>query len=191
MARPGSYGAAPPLTGCNKRASTEKQPGCVGRKGFLGMASLATLIRSRIAHLSFLMTRPMTLGVRGVVIGDGGSILLVRHGYVSGWYFPGGGVEVGETCVDALERELEEEACVALRGPPVLHGLFFNERPSRRDHVAVYMIRDFAVLGERQPDREIEEARFFPRADLPEGTTAGTRARLAEIFDSVPLAPRW
>jgi ADP-ribose pyrophosphatase YjhB (NUDIX family) len=155
------------------------------------MAFLLTRIRSRIAHLSFLMTRPMTLGVRGVVIGGGDSVLLVRHGYVSGWHFPGGGVEVGETCLDALARELEEEACVAVRGKPILHGLFFNERPSRRDHVAVYVIRDFALLGERRPDREILEARFFPRSDLPEGTSAGTQARLAEIFDSAPLGPRW
>lgn len=155
------------------------------------MASLATRIRSKIVHLSFLMTRPMTLGVRGVVIDPRDSVLLVRHGYVSGWHFPGGGVEVGETCVEALERELEEEACVALRGSPVLHGLFFNERVSRRDHVAVYVIRDFAVLGEHKPDREIKEARFFSRSFLPQGTTVATRARLAEIFDLLPLAPRW
>jgi ADP-ribose pyrophosphatase YjhB (NUDIX family) len=147
-------------------------------------------IRSRIAHLSFLMTRPMTLGVRGVVI-VGDSVLLVRHGYVSGWHFPGGGVEVGETCLEALGRELEEEACVAVHGEPVLHGLFFNEKPSRRDHVAVYVIRNFAQLGERKPNLEIQEARFFPRCALPEGTTAGTRARLAEIFDFAPIGSRW
>jgi ADP-ribose pyrophosphatase YjhB (NUDIX family) len=155
------------------------------------MPFLSPRIRSRIAHLTFLMTRAMTLGVRGVVIGPGESVLLVRHGYVSGWHFPGGGVEVGETCLDALGRELEEEACVAVRGEPVLHGLFFNERPSRRDHVAVYVIRDFAQLGERTPNLEIQEARFFPRRALPEGTTASARARLAEIFDSAPIAPRW
>ena len=155
------------------------------------MGSFATRMRSRIAHLSFLMTRPMTLGVRGVVIGLGDSVLLVRHGYVTGWHFPGGGVEVGETCLEALERELEEEACVAIRGRPVLHGLFFNERASRRDHVLVYVIREFAMLGERKPDREIAEARFFARSALPEGTTAGTRARLGEIFDSAPPALRW
>ena len=147
------------------------------------MSTLATRIRSRIFHLTFLMTRPMTLGVRGVVIRGGDSVLLVRHGYVSGWHFPGGGVEVGETCLDALKRELEEEACVAIRGEPVLHGLFFNAKPSRRDHVAVYVIRDFAVLGEREPDREIEEAQFFPRSALPDGTTTGTRARVAEVFE--------
>ena len=140
-------------------------------------ASIRERLRSRLAHLSFLITRPMTLGVRAVVIDGDDSVLLVRHGYVSGWHFPGGGVEVGETCMEALTRELEEEARVALEGPPLLHGLFFNAKPSRRDHVAVYVVRNFRVLGERAPDWEIEEARFFPRAALPEGTTAGTRAQ--------------
>jgi ADP-ribose pyrophosphatase YjhB (NUDIX family) len=133
----------------------------------------------------------MTLGVRGVVIDNNDSVLLVRHSYVSGWHFPGGGVEVGETCADALARELREEASVALSGPPVLHGLFFNGHVSRRDHVAVYVIRDFSVLGERKPDREIEEARFFPRLRLPDGTSKGTRARLTEIFESAPVEALW
>jgi ADP-ribose pyrophosphatase YjhB (NUDIX family) len=155
------------------------------------MASLATRLRSRVAHLSFLMSRPMTLGVRGVVIREDESVLLVRHGYVRGWHFPGGGVEVGETFGDALRRELEEEARVVVKGSPILHGLFFNAHVSRRDHVAVYIVRDFATLGEREPDYEIEEARFFPRLSLPEGASAGTRARLAEIFESAPIASLW
>jgi ADP-ribose pyrophosphatase YjhB (NUDIX family) len=155
------------------------------------MASFRTRLLSRAAHLSFLLMRPMTLGVRGAVIDESGRVLLVRHGYVSGWHFPGGGVEAGETCVQALARELEEEARVALIDPPVLHGLFFNAKPSRRDHVAVYVIRNFVVMGERPPDREIKEARFFPSASLPEGTTAGTRARLAEILDAAPIQALW
>jgi ADP-ribose pyrophosphatase YjhB (NUDIX family) len=155
------------------------------------MASLRTRLRSRAAHLIFLMTRPMTLGVRAVVIDANDSVLLVRHSYVSGWHFPGGGVEAGETCMQALARELEEETRVEIRGAPVLHGLFFNPKPSRRDHVAVYVIRNFAVMGERAPDREIEEARFFGRSALPDSATAGTRARLAEIFDSVPVGDLW
>lgn len=57
--------------------------------------------------------------------------------------------------------------------------------------MAVYVIRNFAVLGERAPDREIAEARFFPRVALPEGTTAATRARLAEILDAAPLREHW
>jgi ADP-ribose pyrophosphatase YjhB (NUDIX family) len=155
------------------------------------MASFGARLRSRTAHVSFLLKRPMTLGVRGVVVAADESVLLVRHGYVPGWHFPGGGVEVGETFVDALGRELEEEACVRSTGAPVLHGLYFNGHVSRRDHVAVYVVREYQVLGVRAPDREIEEARFFPRRALPEGTSRGTRSRLAEIFEGARSSDLW
>jgi ADP-ribose pyrophosphatase YjhB (NUDIX family) len=165
----------------------------IGRDGM--RQSMAAPVRERlklrVAHLSFLLTRPLTLGVRAVVIDKADRVLLVRHGYVSGWHFPGGGVEAGESCMEALARELKEETCVALDGPPELHGLFFNARLSRRDHVAVYVIRAFSLLGERAPDREIQEVRFFPRSALPEGTTRGTRTRLEEIFASAPLSGAW
>jgi ADP-ribose pyrophosphatase YjhB (NUDIX family) len=153
--------------------------------------SVGERLRVRLLHWGFLLTRPMSLGVRGIVINADGEVLLVRHGYVSGWHFPGGGVEVGETCVESLTRELEEEARISIERPPVLHGLFFNTQTSKRDHVAAYVVRSFRVLGERAPDWEILEARFFPRSALPEGTTRATRARLAEIFDSAPLSDRW
>ena len=115
-------------------------------------ASIGERLRLRVLHWSFLVTRPMSLGVRGIVISADDEVMLVRHGYVSGWHFPGGGVEVGETFVESLTRELEEEARIAIDGPPVLHGLFFNTQTSRRDHVAVYVVRSFRVLGERAPD---------------------------------------
>jgi len=153
--------------------------------------SIRERLKLRVMHWGFLLTRPMSLGVRGIVIDAEDKVLLVRHGYVSGWHFPGGGVEVGETCLESLKRELEEEARIAIEGPPVLHGLFFNTQTSRRDHVAAYVVRSFRILGERPPDWEIAEARFFPRLALPEGTTRATRARLAEIFDSAPLSERW
>jgi ADP-ribose pyrophosphatase YjhB (NUDIX family) len=153
--------------------------------------SVRERLRLRLLHWAFLVTRPMSLGVRAIVVDADDKVLLVRHGYVSGWHFPGGGVEVGETCLESLARELEEEARIAIEAPPVLHGLFLNTQWSQRDHVAAYVVRSFRVLGERPPDWEIADARFFPRLALPEGTTRATRARLAEIFDSAPLSELW
>ncbi len=152
---------------------------------------LARRMISRAAHFSFLVTRPMTLGVRGVVIDETGAVLLVKHSYVAGWHFPGGGVEAGETCESALARELSEEANVAIEAPMSLHGLYYNSGASRRDHVAVYLVSRFRRIGERAPDREILAAQFFPRGALPDDATRATRARLAEIFDAKPISAHW
>jgi 8-oxo-dGTP pyrophosphatase MutT (NUDIX family) len=153
--------------------------------------SLGERITTRIAHLGFLAARPMTLGVRGVAIDTERKVLLVKHSYVAGWHFPGGGVEPGETCESALARELSEEANIVVEAPTRLHGLFFNKNVSRRDHVAVYVVRNFRISGERAPDREILAARFFAPDALPEDASRATRARLAEILDGRPLSPLW
>jgi ADP-ribose pyrophosphatase YjhB (NUDIX family) len=145
----------------------------------------------RLAHLWFLLARPLTLGVRGLVLDEKGRALLIKHGYVPGWHLPGGGVEVGESFEEALARELAEEANVVLEGRPTLHGLFYNRHVSRRDHVAVYVVRRFRVTGERTPDREIVAARFFSLDALPPGTTRGTRSRLAEVHEGAPISLLW
>lgn len=133
----------------------------------------------------------MTLGVRGLVLDDQRRVLLVRHTYVPGFYLPGGGVESRETLVDALKRELHEEANVLLDQPPELFGVYFNHRFSARDHVALYLVRSFSIFEPRVPDREIAEARFFALDELPADTTAATRARLAEAFEQAPISPYW
>jgi ADP-ribose pyrophosphatase YjhB (NUDIX family) len=134
----------------------------------------------------------MTLGVRGVVLDDRNQVFLIRHTYVPGWHLPGGGVETGETALDALGRELREEACITIDETPRLFGVFFNNnRISRRDHVLVYVIRRFTVLEVKRPDREIAEAGFFPLDRLPDGTTGATRNRLAEILEGQPPSAKW
>jgi ADP-ribose pyrophosphatase YjhB (NUDIX family) len=133
----------------------------------------------------------MTLGVRGVVLDADNRVFLIRHTYVPGWHLPGGGVETGETALEALERELQEEARISMDEPPVLFGVFFNRKISRRDHVLVYVIRRFKVLEVKRPDREIAEAGFFPLDRLPGGTTTATRNRLAEILEGRPVSANW
>jgi ADP-ribose pyrophosphatase YjhB (NUDIX family) len=142
-------------------------------------------------HTYWRFARGMTLGVRAVVLDRENHVFLIRHTYVPGWHLPGGGVETGETALEALGRELREEACIALDETPSLFGVFFNDRVSRRDHVLVYVIRRFTVLEVKQPDREIAEAGFFPLDHLPEGTTPATRSRLAEILQGQPSSTRW
>jgi 8-oxo-dGTP pyrophosphatase MutT (NUDIX family) len=151
---------------------------------------LFRLARPLLARL-WLILRGLTLGVRGVVLDDQGRVLLVRHGYVPGWNFPGGGVEVGETTLDALKRELLEEANVTLTAEPVLHGIFHQPSFSRRDHVLVYVARAFTWPGPHKPNREIAECAFFPITALPAEMSRGAKRRLTEILDGTPASSTW
>ncbi|HEV2559967.1 MAG TPA: NUDIX domain-containing protein [Microvirga sp.] len=153
--------------------------------------SLHKRLLGRALHAYWRFARGLTVGVRAVVLDDESRVFLVRHTYVDGWHLPGGGVEVGETALEALGRELTEEAGLALAGPPVLHGVFYNAAVSRRDHVVVYVVRSFTAIGAKRPDREIAEAGFFPLDALPEDTAAPTRRRLAEIGKGGLPPERW
>lgn len=51
------------------------------------------------------------IAAAGIVINDSGDILLVKS-HRRGWEFPGGQVEVGENVIDAVKREVMEEAGV-------------------------------------------------------------------------------
>jgi 8-oxo-dGTP pyrophosphatase MutT (NUDIX family) len=133
----------------------------------------------------------VTLGVQAVVIDGQGRVFLVRHSYVPGWHLPGGGVEVGETLIAALARELAEEGNIALTEPPILHGVFLNSRISRRDHVVVYVVRRFRQDPVLQPNYEIIEHGFFHPDALPEDTSRATRRRLAEVLQGAPIAEHW
>lgn len=145
--------------------------------------------RAYLAYARF--ARGMTLGVRGAVFDGDGRILLVRHSYVPGWYMPGGGVEPGETTRDALDRELLEEGGIALTGAPRLFGLYRNARASPRDHVVLYVCRDWEQARPPPRTMEIVDSGFFPADALPEGTTDATRRRLAEIASEGEPAVEW
>jgi len=145
----------------------------------------------RSLHAYWRMSRGLTVGVRAVVFDGEGRIFLVKHSYVSGWHLPGGGVETGETMVTALQRELREEGNIELTEPPVLHAIYFNRRISRRDHVAVYIVRAFRQLAPPQPNREIVAHGFFAPQALPEDTTRATRERIAEVITGRRPADVW
>ena len=146
---------------------------------------------SRGLHFYWRFSRPATLGTRAIVVDGPGRIFLVKHSYVEGWHLPGGGVETGETLLEALARELAEEGNIRLGAAPQLFGIYFNKRISRRDHVALFIVRDFRQDGNPRPNHEIVEHGFFSLDALPQDTSRGTRARVAEVFGGAAVRELW
>ena len=146
---------------------------------------------NRLVHFYWRFSRGLTLGVRAMVLDGQGRVFLIKHTYAKGWHLPGGGVEAGETLRQALARELLEEGNIEVTGPALLHGVFFQPIYSQRDHVTVYVVRDFRQVAPPQPNREIAAHGFFPLDALPPDTTAGARARIAEVVGGRPTSERW
>ena len=144
-----------------------------------------------VLHFYWRFSRGLTLGVRAVVIDGSGRVFLIVHSYVPGWHLPGGGVEIGETAAIALARELREEGNIELVEQPTLFGVYFNRRISRRDHVALYVVRAFRQDPPPQPNHEIIAPGFFAPDALPAETTRATRERIAEVLNARKPAELW
>ena len=123
-----------------------------------------------------LFVRPVTLGVRVMMIRNG-EVLLVRQTYTNGWFMPGGGLDRGETFERAARREAEEEAGAELHNISLV-GAYSNFKERKSDHNILFLSTDFTLGG--KPDHEIAELKFFPLDALPEGLWPGHRQRLEE-----------
>ena len=122
--------------------------------------------------------RPVSVGVLGLVLDDGGRVLLVEHTYRSGWYLPGGGVRRKEPLEAALRRELREEVGIEPSTTPRLHGVYWNFREGKSDYVVVFALERWT----RRPARslEIADSRFFAPGELPDDISPAAGRRIAE-----------
>lgn len=124
------------------------------------------------------------------VIEDDGEYLLIRQRTESGpvWTLPGGGIEPGETCEEALERELDEEISVEVDiGRPVGEYSFTSTRNDDESvHVVATVYRCENPVGEIDVatvpgDEEICDYRWVSSDEL---TDYGIDSDLRSIFDA-------
>jgi hypothetical protein len=132
----------------------------------------------RAFHLYWRWARGMTLGVRGLVTDKDQRNLCPRLA-IAGWR--GGTRRDGGRGSGSRTRGGGQ-----YRNP----GLFFNSRVSQRDHVALFIVRSFRQQRVPVPNREITAHGSFSLDALPENTTPGTRARIAEVILGAPLSER-
>jgi FlaA1/EpsC-like NDP-sugar epimerase/8-oxo-dGTP pyrophosphatase MutT (NUDIX family) len=126
----------------------------------------ATIFR-KLLHKYFLVSRPLTVGVRCVILTEAKEVLLIRHTYISGWHLPGGGVDVGESAEDSIAREVLEETGLVLKDKPKLVGVFHSKEISNRDHVVLYVSKIMKKISLEVSTLEIESSKFFSLKNLP------------------------
>lgn len=145
-----------------------------------------------LVHLFVVgLRRRMVLGARVAVLADG-RVLLIRHTYLPGWHFPGGGVEPGEAAAEAAAREMVEETGLAPVAPLEFFGLYHNvHEATNRDHLAFFVCRSFRHDRDIGRNAEIAEIAWFDVDGLPQDVEPGTARRIAEIGGAARAGHRW
>ncbi|HWU24452.1 MAG TPA: NUDIX hydrolase [Candidatus Paceibacterota bacterium] len=138
-----------------------------------------------------------TKSVGGIVLGDGGTIAMVRHSVSNGmWLFPKGHPEEGETDEETARREIEEEAGVSDLEFLDDLGTYtrYHIRPDGTDdptelkeiHMFLFAAPMHATLT---PSHEMDGARWIPLTKVGEECgSIGDRVWFSTVFERVRQA---
>jgi len=134
----------------------------------------------RLRRLLLRWLRLRTRGAKVMVFNGAAELLLIRNGYGDRrlWVLPGGGIGRRESPADAAKREVREETGLDVRDlAPV--ATYESAAEGKRDIIHLFRaVADGPPVADRL---EVEEARFFPLDALPEGVSAATLRRIAEL----------
>ena len=123
-----------------------------------------------------------TLGVFAAIIDDSGRILCVRMNYAThSWTTPGGRVELGESPLAALKREVLEESGLDVVADRLV-GVYSKPH---KDDVVLFLRARVVARNPWQPNDEISQMGYFGRDELPEPMSPGARTRIIDALDGV------
>ncbi|MBC2711388.1 MAG: NUDIX domain-containing protein [Desulfosarcina sp.] len=113
-------------------------------------------------------------GVRAIIVNDAGDILLQHRRDNALWGLPGGSVEIDETAIEALKREVREETALkVIEAEPM--ALYCGPRQKfsypNGDQVQCFAVSFIVRKWEGRPHADGLEGsmvRFFSISELPE-----------------------
>jgi bis(5'-nucleosidyl)-tetraphosphatase len=130
----------------------------------------------------------------GIVLGDHGTIAMVKHTLGTGlWFFPKGHLDEGETDEEAARREISEETGISeleyiddlgsYRRLPIKIDGSEDTTICKNIHMYLFAAKTDATL---KPTLEIEEARWVPyRLVADEIGNAKDKAWFATVFPRI------
>jgi len=109
-----------------------------------------------------------------------------------GWYHIGGEVDIEETPLQAVIRELQEEAGITCLTPPKLFNiyLYLDKKKSQQHYITFYICKDFEEKDYICPI-EIAQKKWCKLKDLPKDTTPDTIARILEYLGKIEINDMW
>ena len=127
------------------------------------------------------ISRGLTLAVAGLVVDDGGRVLLVRDRADAAWRLPGGLAFNDERADEALSRHMAAECGVTAAEPPRLLALDPGASRATGDHIAVYLVSRWQRPEQGRTEAGARETAFVDPSGLPDRLAAGTREQLAHL----------
>lgn len=109
----------------------------------------------------------MTLATAGLVVLQKNKILLAFSTNKNAWYLPGGKIDHGETSVEALIREIEEELGLHVKTEELIY-FCHTTAPAYGEGDTVIMEQDcylYQLEKEIKPRNEISEVKYFSREE--------------------------
>ena len=161
---------------CNKKAKLLLQTKMIG-------------VFYKIKTLLLSLCNYKTIGVRALVVKNN-KVLLIRHTYMDGWYTIGGGVDANESPIEAISREIKEEAGITITAKPKLFNIYHNKIQKRDDYVIFYVVTEFTENNSID-SIEIAEKKWFPLSKLPENVSISTTRRIKEYLGELEVSNAW
>jgi ADP-ribose pyrophosphatase YjhB (NUDIX family) len=143
---------------------------------------------NKIRKIYWKITKPITIGVRAIILNSKNEILLVRTHYSNQWFLPGGDVKKLEMPETAIKREVQEECNIELNTSKIV-GVYSNFYESKSDHIVLFYSENVSTTPKSA--FEVAETNFFNLNSLPSSISPGTKRRVDELKNNLFNCGKW